>query len=444
MFQRFLLLLLLFVGSNSYAVSLSATDSGEVLIFPYYSNLGGNQTLLHISTTIGTGDAALKLIFRNRQGEVELSFNLYLSASDTWTAAVARVGNEARLYLPDASCIAPQLSDLQEYAVVDLSSGYIEVIQMGVTDRNVIRISDCDQVVAAWEEGGVWANDPTSAMFPPEAIIRGTSTLINVQEGTLYSFVATALNQFSDIVQNSAPGETIPNLSSAHDSGTKNGQTMSYACNETECFNDSWADPLDAVAAVLLRFTYMASYTTNPAIGASTEVIVTFPLRFYYQQKLEAPVAEMPIHLSVVDQNGQFILFDASHIPRVVVPPTPPLPYSFEGQRESSLEVLSFNNEYVDFGNTVISGILGEDHKVFFPDDYAKTIFPDGLFYLNFGRLKLVANSGNIYDGTAGIGYSLERFVNNQLIDPQGKAVRANYGGANKLSVLVSIRSPQP
>ncbi|MCF6235196.1 MAG: hypothetical protein L3J70_02270, partial [Gammaproteobacteria bacterium] len=100
------------LATQAAAVSLNPGKEGQVLIFPYYSNLGGNQTLIQITKPLqGAGASApraLKIHFRDRNGNRVLSFNLYL-AEPLWSAAITTVDGQSQLILPDNSCTVPQL-----------------------------------------------------------------------------------------------------------------------------------------------------------------------------------------------------------------------------------------------------------------------------------------------------------------------------------------------
>jgi len=137
--MRLIQILLVLIGlvftTHISAVALNPGKVGQVLIFPYYSNLGANQTLISISRPLqGVGafsPRALKLHFRDRNGALVLSFNLYLTES-LWTAAITRVNGQPQLILPDNSCTVPQLKQPGSNVVaVPLSSGFFEVIDMG-------------------------------------------------------------------------------------------------------------------------------------------------------------------------------------------------------------------------------------------------------------------------------------------------------------------------
>src|SRR6056297_3229872 len=74
--------------SVSHAVNLNPDGLGQVLLYPYYTVRGGNDTLISVVNT--TSDVkAVKVRFIEALNSAEvLDFNLYLSPFDVWTAAL--------------------------------------------------------------------------------------------------------------------------------------------------------------------------------------------------------------------------------------------------------------------------------------------------------------------------------------------------------------------
>ncbi len=430
---RFILALaaLLFTAQVS-AVALNSGKEGQVLIFPYYSNLGGNQTLIQISNADSYPPIALKFHFRDREGSLVLSFNLYL-AEDLWTAAIASVDGEAVLILPDDSCTVPNLKQTGNTVQVPLTSGFFEVIEMGVINDQAsitaARNFDCNQLVSMWEPSGVWSNnDSEFELAPPDSRLRGTAQLINVQEGTLYSFVATALTEFSNIPQHTGPESEVPNLSTPHDAGTPTGNTMSIRCGSTACSEETWVRPRDAVAAVLTSNEMTGEYTNNDAIGAKAEFILTFPLQPYRTTGDRMPNILLNI-------GGFFGAAAGGCIPLLSLPPCEG---DYQISSNQAVFLASFNDKSEDLGALVYSDILKDSHLVFFPKPDDSMTIPItsnfGVYLpLNVGEL-LIGNSGTAYAGFPVIGYVLQKYINGELSNGQGEQIKASYGNAFELS----------
>lgn len=424
------------------AVALNAGKEGQVLIFPYYSNLGGNHTLIQITRPLqgigATDPRALKVHFRDRNGLAVLSFNLYL-AEEMWSAAISLVNGQSQLELPNNSCTVPQLKQPGSNAVVvPLTSGFFEVIDMGsIVDqstKDAANSFDCDGLEAMWAEGGVWRNeDPGFQLAPPQGRLRGTTQLINIQEGTLYSIVATALTEFSDIPQHTGPESETPNLSTPHDAGTASGNTQSTRCFRPylqptkSCIVDTWARPKDAVAAVLSTNELRGEYTNNDEIAAKAELILTFPLQPYREMNDWVPWL-------IMDIGG---IHDASGPICAPILSIPPCSGDYDQSVEEAVFLASFNDSRDDFGNLIFSEILKDGHTAFFPEPIGPLLpvaSSFGAYMRRESGLELISNSGTRYPGDPVIGYILQKYSNGQLTNQEGEVIKANYGNAFELS----------
>jgi len=120
--------------------------------------------------------------------------------------------------------------------------------------------------------------------LPPAGGVYGAAGIVDVAQGTLYAFDATAIDGFSDVVQHSAPGDPKPNLStaitdSAHDVATAHvpiGNAMI-----TADYTASTAG-VDAVSAVLMADRLYNEFDVEPGVGAATDWVVTFPTKQFY------------------------------------------------------------------------------------------------------------------------------------------------------------------
>jgi hypothetical protein len=94
--------------SVSNAVNVNPDGLGQVLLYPYYSARGGNDTLISIVNTT-THVKALKVRFHEALNSREvLDFNIYMSPWDVWTAAVTDAADgRAQLLVGDTTCTAP-------------------------------------------------------------------------------------------------------------------------------------------------------------------------------------------------------------------------------------------------------------------------------------------------------------------------------------------------
>src|SRR5262245_36140287 len=70
------------------AVRLNPDGTGQVLLFPYYTTRGGNQTIFTIVNQSDRYKALNVRLNEGRNGRAALTFNLYLSPHDTWTGTL--------------------------------------------------------------------------------------------------------------------------------------------------------------------------------------------------------------------------------------------------------------------------------------------------------------------------------------------------------------------
>ncbi len=429
--------LAIMVSSSISAVMLSSDKRGQVLIFPYFGTLGGNTTAITISSQ-SSGSKALKVHFRDRQGEAVLSFNLYLEDNGSWVAGLGQVNGETHLSLPDTSCISPDLNDGSGSVVVPATSGYLEVIEMGtIIDLDILRLieePDCEALNALWAENGQWLDDPSFGLGPPVGGVRGSASLINVGHGTMYSFVATALSAFSDIQQHTAPGELLPNLTSAHDAGTEANATISVLCINGECIEDTWERPVDAVAATLLSRRLSGEFSIEPNIGGSTEVILTFPLQKFYFDENNFDQGITFIGLFVYDRTG----FGQRQNTICITPVLSKCEAPYQDSNLPSMRILSFNNAVSNHNTTVTSNILSEEHVSFFPSPEFPIIPESGQFEVYLGSQfgHSITSNSRAYTGNPVIGVVLQEFKNGQLTNDNDQLIQANYGNAFELSTM--------
>ena len=139
------------IGTAS-AVNVNPDGLGQVLLYPYYSARGGNQTLISVVNTTSNGKAVKIRFLDSLNSEEVLDFNIYMSEFDVWVAAVADLpvdapDGTADLLVPDTTCTSPFLFDpdtefadqgQQEFLTFQVGgdedrtlSGHIEIIEMG-------------------------------------------------------------------------------------------------------------------------------------------------------------------------------------------------------------------------------------------------------------------------------------------------------------------------
>jgi len=332
------------VGS-AQAVNVNPDGLGQLLLYPYYTTNGGNQTVLSVVNT--TGDAkAVKVRFLEGQNSREvLDFNLYMSAYDVWTAAIYDDDGAPTMVTGDTTCTVPYIygdfdgvqaflpwaltdEDPDGYADVTVrgTEGHFEIIEMGTiideltpeldedgdpvvpeklvptfgTEAAVTHVDgtpgNCDQLVEAWtrasdpDDNGYWIDNNLTDMTAPSGGLFGGAAIVNVERGTMYSYDAKAINGFADTLAGDAltsddmhqePGTILPSLDSG---GVFTALTFDDLGNPLSATLDRG---VDAVSYVLMHDQLMNEYTTESVVAASTEWVITFPTKqFYVHQAL--------------------------------------------------------------------------------------------------------------------------------------------------------------
>lgn len=431
-FQAGLLAVLAFAAiPRSEAVEISGGARGEALILPVFTTRNGFNTLIGITNANPGTALAVKVRFRGRDGGQLLALNIYLPGGGAWTTAMKPSGTGSSAFvLSDDSCAfvddAGSPAVASDLAVPSLE-GFVEIFEMGelTAHDELVNEHDCEGLRTLWDEGD-WAIDANDGIAEPKGSLRASSSLIDVSRGTMYSVVATALAGFSDVPQHTPPTDPTPNLATAHDAGTEGGATASRVCEQSTCYLDQWARPIDAVSAALTTHELTAEFVIDPAIAASSEWAVLFPTRHYYEQG--EPLSLATASLLIVDRQGER---DVEFCFR----PPPPVDFvcetSYSIDFAQSLDVLSFNDLASQVGETEPSAILGIPHEVTFP-------MPGrSMPTIGYARLGLIEATGYLesmdgtrYSGLPAIAVALQEYVNGQLVGEDDTPLRANYGNS--------------
>jgi len=424
------------------AVSINEGGYGQTLIFPFFSAAQGNASLITIANDVGESPSdfadpsAVKIRLLGRVDGAELaSFNVYLGGRDTWVAAIHKSDGETAVSTPDASCIFPS-PDGEFLTAISEEIGSIEVIQMGTVSNatllDEINANDCASIEARWTDGP-WDENPEVDLVPPVGSLRGSLTLIHVEKGTAYSVPALALADFSDIIQHTNVGAGVPNLSSVHDEGTDTSLgTSSTVCTGGDCIVDYWADPIDALAAVLTTRELHGTFVVDEALAAESEWVISYPTLKYSNATAQANVR---VSLLLQDRNG-----NGSMVQPCI--PEDPAPYACQSSyrllHSEVIEVVSFGKDVEDFNQPAVSAISGIPFVIDFPRENYAPVPPSGTARLGFEGA-LVHESGRAYLGAPVLGVELQEYTNAFLESEAGNTQRANYGTAIQLSEIVVV-----
>jgi hypothetical protein len=152
------------MAQTTPAPFVSPTNTGQALIFPYYTVNGGWITTINVMNT--TGDTlAVKFRLREKKNSRDvLDFNIIMSPYDAWAAALIDSPAGPQLFTPDNSCTSPQVvsgatgsniaytgefEDSGGDGVQRMRDGYIEMLVMGKAPAGA---EDVTGTVPFWAE----------------------------------------------------------------------------------------------------------------------------------------------------------------------------------------------------------------------------------------------------------------------------------------------------
>jgi len=290
---------------------LNPNGVGQVLVYPYYTVNNGYATFLTITNTTSQGKAIKVRLLEGYNGRDVQDFNLYLSPTDYWVGAVVDYGNGgAAIFTNDNSCTVPKLPRTSATALALTTAnfdgsaaqgkdggptgvsrtreGHIEIIEMGTVTGPSATLSaithvqgvpaDCASIVNAWAGGGQWVADSTKDIGLPTGGLVGNGMVLNVANGTVFSYGADAIAQFyvkDGRGEHSRPDSLTPNISSAT-SLTANVLTDDGPLALT------YARSTDAVSALFMAEKIQNEYWTSQSIGATSEWVITYPTKRFY------------------------------------------------------------------------------------------------------------------------------------------------------------------
>jgi hypothetical protein len=289
-----------------------------------------------------------------RNGKPVLDFNLYLSPFDAWIGAVAAGGanGPATLVTGDRSCTVPELvgpvafSDArytganQDWdgattvgslaallgSVERTREGHIEMIEMGVLRTGTLPTqlaeevthrldgvpTNCRSLLDAWAPpAGGWALDAQASLDLPAGGLYGGAAIVDVAEGTLLGYPADAIEGFyTNAAQpgflHRSPLQAGPDLGDAD-----NGQgtiTVGLLADDGAFITQqvparrrmlSIDQPysFDAVSLLFQQGAIHNEFVSEPALGAQSAWVMTFPTRSAYvdvrqDERVRAPFTD--------------------------------------------------------------------------------------------------------------------------------------------------------
>ncbi len=339
------------LAGTAQAVNLNPDGLGQVLLYPYYTANGGNQTILSVVNTTDNAKAVKVRFLEGFNSREVLDFNLYMSHHDVWVAAIdyfvapgASQVATPHLIIPDSSCTVPYLYqfgidlgyDGGRQPFLDLAytglfedggpthiqraaEGHFEMIEMGtLVGESAIDVTheldafpqvplDCAELSKKWTqvvggENGIWYDEANFGIddcgVDDQACtdttrasggLFGGAAIVNPILGTMYSYDAKAIQGFDKSTDglHFEPGTIFPSLAS----GSEKDAWVFFGVPQNRAVNLEYRNSVDAVSAVFMHEYLMNEYTQELDIAAGTEWVVTFPTKAYYADPLQMVLA---------------------------------------------------------------------------------------------------------------------------------------------------------
>jgi hypothetical protein len=305
------------LASTANAVELNPDGTGQVLIYPYYTVNKNQQTIISVVNTTNIAKAVKVRFLEGHNSREVLDFNLFLSEFDVWTASVFALsdaglaGDGAAITTTDRSCTAPSkdvwtgslgtgrpYQEFLPFAYTDTHEdtgptdisrtreGHIELISMAdlagalrnaVTHNAAGTPANCN-VVQAIDPSNSLLSAPTGGLF-------GAGGVVNVAQGTFYTYNADAIDGFTISTLFSDTASLTPSLAQAN---TGPGVATAYVFGsagqliQSDYSTSAPNNAIDAVSAVFMASNLFNEYNVDPSVGSNTDWVVTFPTKRFY------------------------------------------------------------------------------------------------------------------------------------------------------------------
>lgn len=311
-------------ATGAEAVYRNPDNTGQVLIYSYYTvnTIRGNSYNTYVSITNTTADAkVLKVRFREGKTSAEvLDFNLYLSPNDMWVGAVVpclntlnpvcpvvTAGTEAAMIVGggDLSCTDPAFPALGEPfknfvytsgtdalpgTTLDRTrEGYIEVFEMAsLTGAAATNVTHTGLGLAPPNCAAMRSTDGVTApaalagnALAPTGGVYGQATLINVGNGSDFTYVADALDLYAITAYYFGVGTANPTLG-----GAQVSPNSSILIANGIAYSEDFAAGLSlgsagarTVASVFMHSSVLNDYVIDTGTRSNTDWVLTFPIK---------------------------------------------------------------------------------------------------------------------------------------------------------------------
>ncbi|HST28197.1 MAG TPA: hypothetical protein VLK26_07490 [Rudaea sp.] len=456
------------IANMANAVNLNPDGLGQVLLYPYYTVNNHQQTLLSVVNTTSNGKAVKVRFLEGYNSREVLDFNLFLSPFDVWTASVFKLsdgsvaGDGAAIFTKDNSCTAPTFSSgplangagyqaFLHYGYTGTASdggptgddrtleGHFEMISMaditaGTLLTDITHVNGvpakCSAAEGLLEAGGATVIPPTGGLF-------GAASVVNVGQGTYYTYNADAVDGFTSTTLVSPTGSLNPSLRDVNDVGGTTATAFVFNNGALVTAVYASSNAIDAVSALFDASNVYNQYQHAADGSTGSDWVVTFPTKRFYVDTLYAGVAApiIPfesrfsgtkttqglscdvVGLSIFDREER-----TTSTPTCGFSPCPP------GQPPSSIchetNVITFGGA----GSSILGSNLTSNVASPYANGWLQVSFTDATHGGNAGtghaHASRADNNGTIFYGLPVSGFEAENFVNGSV-----GGVLANYSG---------------
>ena len=472
------------IASTANAVELNPDGLGQVLLYPYYTVNEGQQTLISVVNTADIAKAVKVRFLEGYNSREVLDFNLFLSPYDVWTGNIFALsdanlsGDGGAIGTADKSCTAPD-KNRWTGTIPGSTVPYNTFRNYAYTGRNVdtgptgfertreghielISMADLNGALAAavTHRGGTPNNcsvvqtisPQNSLLVAPTSGLFGAGGIVNVSQGTFFTYNAEAIDGFTNTVLFSDQSSLTPSLAQAITGQDGTGQDIATAyvfgtggqlIRSDYLAGGTPNNAIDAVSAVFMSSNLYNEYNVDSSVGSNTDWVVTFPTKRFYvdnqylQVPLRGPGAVEPFVFTFgedADGNGDGLSCSEVGIlqyDREEGAPTedsdgfsPPPPDQPPSALCREVNVISFLNIPQGSPAPTESGVL-YSKLVANIDPYASTGWLNLDLASDSAHVSRASIDGDVYSGLPATGFQAVNYVNENVTE----GVLSNYSG---------------
>lgn len=284
--------------------------------------------------------------------------------------------------------------------------------------------SDCAAVAQAWAAGGVFLSSGGAELRAPRGRLIGSGTLLNVTQGTDYSYDPVVLDKVRSTAVHTAPGSANPSLEDA--------APNSLVVVDGVATTSNWNSGIDAVSAVLMRRLVLNEYVTAAELDAGTDWVLTFPTKPHLvaRESKRTTATRAPFTAKFDDleppgpQAAGGLLVDGTSTGACE-----PIGISRRGRNGETdrldipLTPFEFLEELCWTANVLsLRDVLQSNNRLDFGANLYKS---DGWMSVDLWSNPLDSTEGHRYGGLPVIGFAVVKYANGNV-----GGVLSNYGGA--------------